>query len=174
MTQKSFDGCKRFFRRAALLLAAVALFAPLSAEPVRIKSFKGNVQVQRAKTPGKWFPAKRGIQLEPGDAVKSGDKARADLQLVDGTKMQLRPKSQVKVQQTSPNRVMSLDFGRIKSFVNRVKNSKFEIRTPIAAASVRGTVFEVGFDAEKENGFLDVEKGAVALEQADKEVLVPA
>lgn len=63
--------------------------------------------------------------------------------------------------------------GRVKSFVKKLQpQSKFEIKTPLAAAAVRGTVFEMGFDDEKAEGFLEVNSGVVALSQDDRQVEV--
>jgi hypothetical protein len=162
------------------ILAGAALLAgsfsfSVSAEPVRLKSIKSSVQVKRAKTPDKWYTARPGLVLNPGDAIRTGDKAQAQLTLADGTKMVLRPKTQMQVRETAPNRVFGLDFGRMKSFVKKLKsNNKFEVKTPVAAASVRGTVFEVGYDPEQRSGFLDVSEGAVALAQEGREALVGA
>jgi hypothetical protein len=163
----------------AVTASAVLLFsmgASAWAAQVRIKSMRAPVFVKKAKAKdNKWYVAKAGAQLDAGDSVKTGDRGEANLLMQDGTKMVLRSKSQMTIKEIAPSRVMSLEFGRLKSVVKKLKtNNKFEVKTPIAAASVRGTVFEVGFDEEKKSGFLDVTQGLVALEQEAKEIMVPA
>lgn len=146
------------------------------AEEVILKSMRAPVYIKRIKsTTNKWYVAKPGIKLANGDAIKTGERGQAELLMEDGSRLQLRAKTQMVLMSVAPNRMINLNFGRMKSIVTKLKNNrKFEVKTPIAAASVRGTIFEVGYDEEKKNGFLDVSKGLVALEQEDKEIMVPA
>lgn len=162
------------YKGAFLALAALAVAGSAAAESLRVKSFLPPVEVRRVQS-AKWFPVRVGLRLEPGDTVRAPGRARAELVLDDGTRMTLRPGSQMQIREVAPNRVFHLDYGRLKAAVKKLKaGRKFEVKTPVAAASVRGTVFEVGFDEEGQKGFLDVSRGAVALSQEGKEVLVPA
>jgi hypothetical protein len=159
----------------AAVTAVFFLAASLaSAEPLKIKSLRGSVEIQSASGASpQWRPARAGATLQAGDAVGTGDAGRAELVMSDGTKIFLRPKSRLRVTETAPHRVFGMDFGRVKAFVKRAKLRRFEVKTPLAAASVRGTVFEIGYDPGTDSGFLDVTKGSVALQQDGREVLVP-
>lgn len=163
----------RSFAGAVLLLACVV---PLFAEPVIVKSFQGKAEVQRQATPGKWFPLRVGLELNPGDSVRTGQ-GKADLKLSDGSKMVLAPRSQLSVKQNSvTERSFDLGFGKVRSFVKKLRpGSKFEMKTPLAAASVRGTVFETGFDPESNSGSVEVDEGSVDVTGADGQTVnVPA
>ncbi len=157
-----------------LLLTLFLSVLPLFAEPVEIKSFRPPVDVQRANIPEKWFPVKVGLTLKEGDVIRTGARGQVDLRMADGSRMVLGPGSRLQIQETGANRRFGLDAGRIKSFIKKLKpGNKFEMKTPLAAASVRGTVFEMGFDEGNRSGFLDVSEGAVALIKDNQEVLVP-
>jgi hypothetical protein len=163
--------------RSPALFAAVAVFlasvATVAADPVLIKSYQSPCEVQRAQVPEKWFPVRVGLELKDGDTVRTGRRGKADLSLSDGSRMSLGPESQMQVKETAGNRLFGLDFGRMKSFVKKLKGgSKFEVRTPLAAASVRGTVFETGYDAESKEGFVEVDDGVVGVTMDGREVFV--
>lgn len=153
---------------------SLALSAAAYADPVTVKSFRPPVEVQRAVAPGKWYPARVGLALSAGDLLRTGARGQVELRMTDGSKMVLSAGSQMKIQESSKNRVFGLDFGRVRSYIKRLKgDAKFEVKTPLAAASVRGTVFEVGYDPESRQGYLDVLEGTVALMKDGREVLVP-
>jgi hypothetical protein len=165
---------------AGLRLAAIGALTfligvgPLSAEPIRIKSYKGKVTVQKIARPGKWVPVKDGTKLEKGDLLKTDNKSKAELRTSDGSRLIVWGNSRLEVRENGSAKIFGLDFGRIKSFVKKLKkDNKFEVRTPLAAASVRGTVFEVGFDEKSKDGYLDVDEGAVELEKEGETVTVP-
>jgi hypothetical protein len=156
-----------------IFFASPAVAADRIGDAVMIKSFTAPVEVRRAETPGKWLSAKVGLSLKKGDVVRTGKGAKAVLLMKDGSKMSLSGMSRLQVQEVAPNRLFGLDTGRVKSSIKKLRgNTKFEIKTPLAAASVRGTVFEVGYDEDVKQGYLDVEEGAVALSKDGQEILV--
>lgn len=147
--------------------------APASTDSAVVKSFRTPVEIKRASNPTRWFSVRAGLVVKAGDVLRTGKEGKAELRLKDGTRMLLGPQSLLRVQEYAPNRIFGLDAGRLKSFVTKLKGgNRFEVKTPLAAASVRGTVFEVGYDDESEKGFIDVSEGTVALEKDGKEVLV--
>jgi hypothetical protein len=164
---------------AVAALAAAALFCPASAapqaRPIAVKSFTAPCEVMRAATPGRWYKARVGIDLKAGDSLRTGPGGRAVLLMSDGSKMTMSPSTRLRVEEVAPNRLFGLDVGRVKSYIKKLRqNEKFQIKTPLAAASVRGTVFEVGHDDGKNQGFLAVDEGSVALAKGDEEILVGA
>ncbi len=164
------------FRTPGFIFGALApalLFSlPLSAEPVVVKKIRGKAEIHRAKAPaGRWAPLRPGAPVRPGDEVRTARESRTELKLDDGSKVVLGSGSRVKVVESSPHRFFTLAAGRMKSFVKNLRpTNKFGVRTPLAAASVRGTVFEMGFDEQGNRGFLDVSRGIVSLNQDGREV----
>lgn len=160
----------------------VGVFAPslfafiVAAEPVVVKSIRGKSEVKRARgRTDRWSALRLGSAIKPGDEVRTSANGRTVLKLDDGSRVVLGAGSRAKVLESSPNRIFTLAVGRMKSFVKKLKpTSKFEVRTPLAAASVRGTVFEVGFDESQKRGYLDVSRGLVSLNHGDQNVDVRA
>ncbi len=158
----------RLLRAGTVLVAPVILAAfAFSAEAVRIGSVKGRVEVRRSQAQvTRWNALKKGQSLKPGDTVRTGQGGKVELKLDDGSKVVVGPSSRVKVQESSPNKLFYLAVGKMKSFVKKLRpNNAFEVRTPVAAAAVRGTVFEMGFDEEGKAGYLEVDRGSVLLTQ---------
>ena len=164
------------FLRAVVGVLTPAVLASLSyaAEPVRIGSVKGRVEVRRSQSQvSRWNALKKGQSLKPGDTVRTGQGGKVELKLDDGSKVVIGPSSRVKVQESSPNKLFYLAVGKMRSFVKKLRpNSAFEGRTPVAAAAVRGTVFEMGFEEEGKSGYLEVDRGTVLLTQDGREQAV--
>lgn len=146
------------------------------AEPIVVKSVRGKAEIQKANSQAdRWRALQKGTAVKPGDTVRTGKEARVELKINDGSRVVLGSKSKIQVAMSAPSRIFNLMSGRVKSFVKKLQpQSKFEIKTPLAAAAVRGTVFEMGFDDEKAEGFLEVDRGVVALSQDDRQVEVHA
>jgi hypothetical protein len=159
------------------VLLLLVLSCPLFAEAVTVRSFRGDTEVQRAATPGKWFPVRVGLELNPGDTVRVPKGfGRAELRLSDGSKLMLTKGTQLKIRETAPNKSFDLNFGRVRSIVKKLRpGSKFEMKTPLAAASVRGTDFGTEYDPDTNSGSVEVGEGAVDVTGADgRTVTVPA
>jgi hypothetical protein len=157
----------------AVVFCVPSLFAAPKPRPVAVKSFTAPCEVKRKDTPGRWFTARVGSELKAGDVIRTGKGGKALLAMSDGSRMTLGPNSRLNVEEVAPNRVFGLDVGKVKSYVHKLrKDSKFEIKTPLAAASVRGTVFEVGFNDQTKEGSLAVDEGTVSLTKDGKEIFV--
>jgi hypothetical protein len=161
------------FRGAGLTLVGTAV---CWAEPIVVKSVRGKAEIQKSNSQAdRWRALKKGTPIKPGDSVRTGPESRVELKIDDGSRVVLGSKSRIQVALSAPSRVFSLAVGRVKAFVKKLQpQSKFEIKTPLAAAAVRGTVFEMGFDEEANEGFLDVDRGVVDLSQEGKTVAVHA
>lgn len=146
------------------------------AEPIVVKSVRGEAQIQKANSQtSRWRALKKGVPVKPGDTVRTGNNARLELKCDDGSRVVMGSRSRVKVAESAPSRIFSLAVGRVKAFVHKLRpQSKFEIRTPLAAAAVRGTVFEMGYDEDQSAGFLAVDRGVVELSQDDRQLDVHA
>lgn len=134
----------------ALALAAVLAGARAEAQPAapgaRVLQASGAVEVTSGQ-PG-WQPARAGLALPPGAALRTGDSGRAEVALAHGT---------VRVYENSLLRIPSQrDPGSESVWMERgaglfdVKlpgGHEFLVETPEAVAAVKGTRFLVRFAA---------------------------
>ena len=129
-----------------------------------VSDFKGKVTIQ---LPGQTLLSpSRGQVLPPGSTVNTDD-GRLLLKLSDGSDVLVRPHTKliVKEPETSGWRYLQLLIGRIRTQVQRHLGGtpSFQIGTPSAVISVRGTRFDVEVNRR---GFteVDVEEGTVELD----------
>jgi len=99
---------------------------------------------------GSLVAAVDGEVLTAGDVVLTSDGARAVLTYFEGSTVTIEPNTQLSIDEAAASngatRVsMTQDFGRTWHVVTRLigGGSKYEVRTPAATASVRGTEFQV-------------------------------
>jgi hypothetical protein len=133
-----------------------------------VVDFKGKVQIQ---LPGQALSAPtRGLLLPP-ESVISTDKGQILLRLEDGSDVLVFPHTRLVLKQPSASgwQRLQLLLGRIKAEVQkRIGGSPpFQIGTPSAVISVRGTRFYVEVDKHKVTE-VDVEEGKVELENAKR------
>lgn len=145
-------------QRAALLVGAllffqVAAFAgqaqpPATAGPVlagaAITAWKGNVQLQ---LPGQTASPPVGHQSLPAGTLLDTGNGRLVLQLVDGSQVLVAPHTRLMIHQPSLAdwRYLQLLLGKIMAQVKKRTGAapSFQLGTPTAVISVRGTQFEV-------------------------------
>lgn len=116
---------------------------PLVAEALLIQ---GAVTVQRAG--GAAQPLASGATLAAGDVLRTGPQASAVLRFADGSRVLLRPDSQLRLERMQRlgsgqgvDTQLRLDAGSADSQVPREAAPRFRIRTPVANLGVRGTEF---------------------------------
>jgi hypothetical protein len=142
-----------------LLLMSAAL---LGAQTARIREINGRVEV---KTPEalEWQAAKVGQVLDKASLISTGFRSTALVGIGNST-IVIRPLTRLSLEEIAAAREgeqvsLNLRAGRIRADVNPPAqgNISFTVRSPIATASVRGTIFE--FDGSR----LRVEEGRVYL-----------
>lgn len=149
-----------------LLIALLLAFAcaPLFAE-VTVTSSKGTVGVVIG---GKAQPVTVGMKLAEGVTVVTG--ANSELVLdINGNSLTLKSLTTVKINtakltaETSSAGV-SLKGGSVQSSVKQISGlrTSFEVTTPVATSSVRGTSYTVSFGPEQGMA-VEVETGTVAV-----------
>ncbi|MEP6693289.1 MAG: FecR family protein [Chloroflexota bacterium] len=92
-----------------------------------------------------------GDLLQEGDVIRTGEGAHAVLTFFDGSVIELEPDSEIRVETLQASSAgdllmtMQQTIGRSWHVVSRTltPNSKYEVRTPAATATVRGTAFLV-------------------------------
>lgn len=134
-------------------LSAIFILANYGIADVRIASVYGNVSVFHN---AQWQPASAGMELGEKDVVKTLPDSRASLLVNEATFVWVSRNSQVEVSSLDKGSVFTLLLGRLRAKVRNLQGSKFQIKTPVSVASVRGTDFAV--DAA---GILNVFEGHV-------------
>ena len=142
----------------------------------RITSVSGNVEVKRAKETI-WVKAELNMPVYFGDHIKTREKSRATITLVDRSSLEIHSNTHMALNTiVSPiekrNSVL-LFFGRIWSKVRKriVKMKGYEVQTPTAVLGVRGTEFDI---ASYEDGttIVRVDSGKVTVDsEADRRTL---
>ncbi len=133
----------------ALLMLAPRARAQVPAASV--SAINGTVMVERA---GRSIPAASGTTLQVGDKLTTGPKSRMTVSLSDGSKLELNESSTLVLTANTLNpdgsrasTKVTLLGGLVRSFVAFGPGSapNFEVHTPNAVASARGTIFDVSY-----------------------------
>lgn len=149
------------------LAAALALFlaaGALAAQELQVvvQTTSGTVEVQE---PGaEWQPVNAGDIIPLRSRISTGFGATAVLMVGSNADITVRPLTRISVAELAEDQGIErsrvdLEVGRVRGDVRRSDQmpTEFELRSPVATASVRGTVFE--FDGES----LSVTDGFVAM-----------
>lgn len=127
------------------VLALSVFLSPVSAFAGAYLSKTAGLVQMKSGSADRWDPVKTiPAQIVAGDSVRTGLKASATLQFEDGSHVELGSNSSFTLEEASGSRSMiNLGFGAIKAFVQRLGARRFQVRTPTAVCSVRGTEFRV-------------------------------
>ncbi len=112
-------------------------------------------------------PGKAGETVPGGARIRTGADGQAEVTFPDGTKMQVRPSTQVALsgaKRADQKSSVVLFFGRVWSKVSRsvTGTTSYEVNTPNAVAGVRGTEFETAV-ADDGTAKVRVTEGKVAV-----------
>ncbi|MBR4374653.1 MAG: FecR domain-containing protein [Treponema sp.] len=109
----------------------------------------GKAEVQDRLDPSKWLPLSAGTPLDKGAVIQTGFKSELELK-IKGTTVTVAPLSRITLEQlvskdNKDDTRIYLDTGSLKSNVKKTEDKAvgFKVRSPVATASVRGTVLEV-------------------------------
>jgi hypothetical protein len=147
---------------AAQQTPAAAASAPYAG--ATISDFKGKVSIQ---LPAQAFAAPVRGEVLPPDTTVSTDEGRLLLKLSDGSDVLVRAHTKLLLKQPEASgwKYFQLMLGRIRTQIQKRTGGSpaFQIGTPSAVISVRGTKFDVEVDRR---GFteVDVDEGVVELE----------
>ena len=153
-----------------LALAVVPMLLLLVIIGVSLKSWFGATVTQTATLgqvsgavdilpagSGTWQPATTDAQVGTGDRIRTGSLSAATLVFFDGSTTDLEAETEITVAQMSSRRdgngrviVFHQWLGETHNRVQRTSDlaSRFEIETPAAVASVRGTEFVLGVEPD--------------------------
>jgi hypothetical protein len=101
-------------------------------EEITLTGMQGNVVVERNGV------AITTSSLQPGDQIITGDSSSAIIIFADGSKVKLGPNTTLEITSVGYiQSILTLLYGKIHALVT----SKFQVRTPSAVTSVRGTEY---------------------------------
>ena len=124
---------------AGILLASTAQAAPANWE---VTERSGEVSVEAG---GVVAPAERGLSLNPGDVVETGEAGRAVI--VRGAEyVILSPRSRIRIavpEAADQTTQISQAFGSAEFRIGKKETGSFGVKTPYLAAVVKGTEFNV-------------------------------
>jgi hypothetical protein len=111
-----------------------------------VTSLTGDVRIERA---GTTVPATPSMALNVGDRIVTGANSRATITLTDNSKLEVDESTSMVIDQqmvgaNSRNTKLSLFSGLVRSFVSYTSSPtpNFEVHTPNAVASARGTEYD--------------------------------
>lgn len=145
-------------QKLLILLAALAASISLANSPVgaqqtagSVSKLSGAVQVRRA---GRGLPATFGMPVNVGDTLVTGADGNVTVNLTDQSQIELTANSTATISENllSPtgereSTRIFLSGGLMRSLVHFTagRPPNFEVHTPNAVASARGTVFDVSY-----------------------------
>lgn len=137
----------------------------------RIQSINGDVEVRIWGED--WTGATVGMLLCMSDEIATGPESEVEIAYSDGSVVIVRPLTQIVVgtmqgESTSPKIQVLLKAGEVAAKVTQQKawEADFSIQTPVATASVRGTIFTVRHDPVHRVTTVAVEEGLVRVAPA--------
>ena len=127
--------------------AAVAAQTP-GGPVARAVSVQGAVEARRAGQ-APWQTVKLNDTFAPGDAIRVGDRGRADLAMLDQSVLRLNANTEMVVEAVKDQRTGVVNLLRgAAHFFSRGPRS-LEVQTPFTVAGVRGTEFLVGVESNR-------------------------
>ena len=159
------NGSRKFLSACLIssgILAWSGAFAIQEAAKVTLIYVSGDVQV-RDTVDQPWKKAERSMTLGPGAEVKTGEESLCELGFLEKQESatRLQADTVAVVESVEPVKI-NLKGGRLYGLVQRLdKDSSFEVASPTAVASVRGTGWLQSLDS------LEVYEGTVHVQTAD-------
>jgi hypothetical protein len=127
-----------------------------------VTSLTGDVHIERA---GTTVPATPGTAVDVGDRIVSGPNSRATITLSDNSKLELDESTSLVIDQqmvaaNSRNTKLSLFSGLVRSFVSYTSSPtpNFEVHTPNAVASARGTEYDTSTETQPPSGMSEEDR----------------
>ena len=148
----------------------------------RIVKLLGTASVQRNKSQDR-LPIEPGMQLFVGDVIQSKEDSFVTIEFADRSRLQIQENSRVRLNRLEifgdlglVETMVDLQHGRVEIIVpeDAEVGSRFNIKTPSAVSSVRGTDFRVGVIAEDSSSASEVLTGLVQVNADNQKVRVPA
>ncbi len=173
MSYKNSGKRKKRFPWFLLIIAILVFFFVKEIylyRTVKVESISGTVDLFRRETETEIY---EGMQLNSDDEVSTNHNSML-IMLVDSDKHLVAEEDTsftIKTTGTQNKgmvRVVLTNGGTLVKIDNKLnKNSSFEVDTPNAVMSVRGTIFTVQYDSDKQATSVEVKDGTVHVDYAD-------
>jgi hypothetical protein len=144
------------------LMLSVADRATAQTPAGSVTTLTGDVHIERA---GTTVPATPGMALDVGDRVVTGANSRVTITLTDNSKLELDESTSMVIDQqmvtaSSRNTKLSLFSGLVRSFVSYSSSPtpNFEVHTPNAVASARGTQYDTSTFTQPPGSFSEEDR----------------
>ncbi|MBK7207978.1 MAG: FecR domain-containing protein [Elusimicrobia bacterium] len=139
----------------AFIVASTALYG------AEVRVTRGTAYVKKAQS-ARWAALRGKGRVEPGDSLRTGANSLARVRTKGGHTVYVQPKTTIEsVSENGKDTQFKVLVGRIRAFVQKLRPAnKFEVRTPVAVAAVRGTTFDMDV-SEDTSSRLSVLEGAV-------------
>ncbi len=145
---------------------------------VTVEHVQGAAQLRSVLDSSRWQALTQGSVLTEGDELQVPANSFVTLKFADGSAVRITENSQIKLSELRKNgrtndqhSVLQLDKGGIESSVvpaiEQRRKRKFEIKTPMATTSVRGTQFSVSI-SESGQALTSVDTGTVAVDGSQR------
>jgi len=163
-----------------LILITICLLAPTSsfAEVGKVKMVLGKVMLVSAQ--GEKKRLRRGSKVNVGDTIITNKRGQAQITMVDGTKISVRPASKFLIEefvatgkpeeQKTYYNLISGGFRSVTGKIGKKNKASFRLTTPVATMGIRGTDFTGRYcnndcpaSAGKNGLFVDVIDGGVSM-----------
>lgn len=165
-----------------IVLAAIAAFVAfgifkIGYRYIKVDKYDGDVVFRRD---GKTTDVVNGMRLFDGDNVTVKEDAQLSLLIDDDKHLLAEENTKFKIKATGSKNsgkvnIVLEEGNTLIEIDNKLGDkSKFEVTTPNASLSVRGTTFNVAYSEDSEETSVYVEKGAVLVEADGDELLVEA
>jgi hypothetical protein len=137
-------------KHTVLLIAVLGMIAsvPLFALTGQVVTVTGKVEIQA--NGGVWKAVKAGDTISAGSMISTGFKSEATIKL-GASVLTIKPLTRMTLtelveKEDTVNTELYLEVGNVTAEVNSLNNKRngFSVKSPVATASVRGTVFEFG------------------------------
>ena len=144
-----------------------------------ISTLKGLVMVKPVGS-RKYIPAYKGQMLKSGEWLKTKQGVFVAVVFLDGSNIKIQQETEVKItsyRMTSKSLRTNLDLNKGQAWskvADQGVGGEFQITTPTAVASVKGTEFDVKFDKESGETSIVVIEGSVEFAGELGEILVGA
>ncbi|MFH1619100.1 MAG: FecR family protein [bacterium] len=163
MTCKMLAGVMLYLFRPLLILSFLFCGTGVLSRAAQITDVSGKAEIRRSGKDG-WRRIDGPGAIWPGDSLKTGWRGKVRMYLDDGSRVELGPSSSFSIDADGGGKtdtVMKLAVGWMKAWVRKLAKRKFDVRTPTAVCSVRGTEFAVGVEGGKTS--IDLLSGLLAV-----------
>ena len=144
------------------------LFSAKAKAVAAISTMKGMVMVKPIGS-RKYVPAYKGQMLKSGEWIKTKSGVFVAIIFLDGSNIKIQQETEVKIssyRMTAKELKTTLNLNKGQAWSNVASQGaagEFKIATPTAVASVKGTEFDLEYDAENEETNLVVFEGEVSM-----------